>query len=203
MTMSRSIVAIVEGYGDVKSVPVLLSRILRFMKVYTVHPDQEPIRQKRQGIVKEGKLEEAIEMAMKKRKNVGAILVLLDADKDCPAKLGPELLRRAKHATRLPVAVVLAKREFEAWFLGSMESYRGFMGIRADAAAPENPEMVGAKGRIEGLCQGMQYTPSVHQAEFASRMDVSRCRERCPSFDKLLRDVEALVKAMVPETKGP
>ncbi|MGB6064526.1 MAG: DUF4276 family protein [Desulfomonilaceae bacterium] len=201
--MSVGIVAIVEGHGDANSVPVLLSRILRFMNVDTVHPDK-PIRQKRQQIVKKGELEKAIvELAMKKRKNVGAILVLLDADKDCPATLGPALLMRAKQATHLPVAVVLAKREFEAWFLGCIESFRGFKGIPADAEAPENPETLGGKGQFKRFCKGIKYAPSVYQAEFARRIDVSLCRERCPSFDKLLRDVEALVKAMVPETKGP
>ncbi len=200
--MSRSIVAIVEGHGEVKSVPVLLSRILRFMKVYTVYPDQKPIRQKRHKIVNEGELEKAIELAMRTRKNVGAILVLLDADKDCPAKLEPELLRRAKQAAQLPVAVVLAKKEFEAWFLGCLESFRGFMGIPVDAATPDNPENLGGKGTLKRFCQGMKYTPSVHQSEFASRMDLSLCRERCPSFDKFFRDVAALVNATIPAAEG-
>lgn len=134
--MSVGIVAIVEGKGDVKSVPVLLSRILRLMNVYTVHPDK-PIKQPRQKIVKEGELEKAIvDLAMKKRRNAGAILVLLDADDDCPALLGPELLRRAKHATHLPVAVVLAKREFEAWFFGVpgvFQRVHGHTGRRGNA----------------------------------------------------------------------
>jgi hypothetical protein len=132
MITSAGIVAIVEGHGDANAVPVLLSRILRFMNVDAVHPDK-PIRLKRQRIVKEGELEKAItQLAMKKRRNAGAILVLLDADKNCPALLGPELLRRAQRVTHLPVAVVLAKKEFEAWFLGCLESFRGFMGIPAD-----------------------------------------------------------------------
>lgn len=196
--MSARIVAIVEGYGEVKAVPVLLNKILDWMNVYTVRPDKEPIRKKRQKIVKQGELEKAIELAVKRRQNVGALLVLLDADDDCPATLGPELLARAEKATNLPVAVVLAKKEFEAWFLGCLESFRGFMGIPADAQALPNPEIVGAKGRIEGLCHGMNYSPTLHQAEFVSRMDLSLCRERCPSFDKFFRDVEALVNAVAP-----
>ncbi len=196
--MSVGIVAIVEGHGDANSVPVLLSRILRLMNVYTVHPDSQPIRQKRQKIVKEGELEKAIELAMKKRRNVGAILILLDADDDCPALLGPGLLRRAQDATHLPVAVVLAKREFEAWFLGSLESSRGFMGIPTDAVTPDYPETLSGKGRLERLCQSTNYKSSVHQVEFVRLMNLSRCRDLCPSFDKLWRDVEALVNAAAP-----
>lgn len=40
--------------------------------------------------------------------------VLLDADDDCPAELGPSLLKRCREATGLPVAVVGADREFHA-----------------------------------------------------------------------------------------
>jgi hypothetical protein len=198
--MSVGIVAIVEGYGEVKSVPVLLKRILDSMNVYAVRPDYKPIRQHRQKIVKEDELERAIQLAMRTRKNVGAILVLLDADDDCPATLAPDLLMRAKETTHLPVAVVLAKKEFEAWFLGCLESFSGFMGVPADADPPENPESVGAKGRLDSLCQGTKYSSTLHQVEFVSRMDLSLCRKHCDSFDKLFRDVEALVKKMAPVT---
>ncbi len=195
--MSVGIVAIVEGQGEVKSVPVLLDRILQSMDLYTVRPDYKPVRQHRQRIVKEGELEKEIKLA-RKRTNAGAILVLLDADDDCPAELGPELLRRAKETTDLPVAVVLSKKEFEAWFLGCVESFRGFMGIPANAEPPQNPEIVSAKGRLERLCQGLKYSSTLHQVEFVSLMDFSLCRERCPSFDKFLRDVQALVSAVAP-----
>jgi hypothetical protein len=201
--MSIRIVAIVEGRGEEKSAPLLLSKILQSMNVYTVQPDYKPVWQHRQKIVKEGQLEKAIELALRTRRNVGAVLILLDADDDCPAFLGPELLRRAQDATNLPVAVVLAKKEFEAWFLGCLESFRGFMGIPADVRAPTNPETLGAKGRIEGFCQGVKYLSSVHQVEFVSRMDLSVCRKNCDSFDKLWRDVEALVKAVAPVAGSP
>ena len=55
-----------------------------------------------------------------------AILVLLDADKDCPRELGIELARRAcAAAIGLPVAVVCAKREYENWFLATDEGFTG------------------------------------------------------------------------------
>ena len=148
--------------------------------------------------MKKDELKKAIELARRTRKNVGAILVLLDADKDCPATLGPELLRRAEEATSLPVAVVLAKKEFEAWLLGCLESFKGFMGVPADAEAPDDPEAVDGKGRLKSLCLGTRYSSTLHQVAFVSRMDIDLCRQRCPSFDKFFRDVEALVKAVVP-----
>ncbi|MGO9567250.1 MAG: DUF4276 family protein [Desulfomonilaceae bacterium] len=195
--MSVRLVAIVEGQGDEKAVPILLKRILESMGVYTVCPDYKPVRQRRHKIVKKDELERAIQLAMR-RKNAGAILVLLDADDDCPASLGPQLLERAKKASRLPVAVVLAKKEFEAWFLGCLESFRGFLGVPADAEAPDDPETVDGKGRLRSICLGTKYSSTLHQVAFASRMDFSLCRDRCPSFDKFFRDVEALVKAVAP-----
>jgi hypothetical protein len=46
------------------------------------------------------------------------ILVVADADDDCPATLGPTLLGRARRTDRA-VAVVLAKRELESWFISA------------------------------------------------------------------------------------
>ena len=53
-----------------------------------------PFRIKRNKIVQKGELERAINYGIRNRENIGAILVLLDADDDCPAFLGPQLKNR-------------------------------------------------------------------------------------------------------------
>ncbi|MFH1076435.1 MAG: hypothetical protein V1753_06285, partial [Pseudomonadota bacterium] len=68
-------------------------------------------RVKRYKVVKEGELERAIKVGLFDRKDVGAILVILDADDDCPKEIGPRLLNRAKEETTLPVSVVIARKE--------------------------------------------------------------------------------------------
>lgn len=74
----------------------------------------------------------------------GRILVLLDADKDCPAVLGPDLLERARRARgdRM-VRVVLAGAKYEAWFLAAAASIGGQCGlpehIEAPDTTPRNP----------------------------------------------------------------
>jgi hypothetical protein len=83
---------------------------------------------KRNKVVREGELERAITQAVRDRPGVAAVIVILDADDDCPAELGGLLLNRSVTATDKPVGVVLAKREFEAWFLGAKESLRGKRG---------------------------------------------------------------------------
>jgi hypothetical protein len=178
-------------------VPVLLRRILAQTAPHGVLVAR-PFRVKRNLIVKEGELERAIEQVVRSRSGAGGILVLLDADDDCPARLGPRLLERCQAVTHLPVAVVLTMREFEGWFLGAKESLRGVRGIRQDAMAPENPESIrGAKERLTKNMQGQRrYMEVDDQPALAARMDLKLAKERCPSFEKFLRGVDFLISEM-------
>jgi hypothetical protein len=83
--MMLAIVPIVEGHSEVKSVPVLMRRILNRHGIYDVEI-AKPIRVKRHQVVKEGELEKAIGLACL-RPNCGAIVIILDADHDCPKEL--------------------------------------------------------------------------------------------------------------------
>ena len=194
--MSRVIVPIVEGYAEVASVPILLRQILKREAAYSVQV-AKPFRVKRNRIVKEGELERTIQQALRSRLNAGGILVLMDADDDCPAQLGPKLLARCRAVTPLPVAVVLAMREFEGWFLGAKESLRGIRGIRLDATAPQNPESIrGAKERLTKNMQGQRYMGVDDQPALAAQMDLELAKDRCPSFEKFLRGVNFLISEM-------
>lgn len=173
---------IVEGHAEVHSVPVLM----RNLGV----PVAKPFRVKRNLVVKPGELERAVEVAVSDRGNASAVLVLLDADDDCPAELGPALVERCTAVTDLPVSVVFATRELEAWFLGGLNSLRGHRGIRVDAEHPGDPEVPrGAKERLETLMSG-SYVDVDDQPALMARLDVHAARLRCPSLDKLLRDLE-------------
>jgi len=192
--MSVTIAAIVEGQSEVESVPILLRRMLTLSGVSDMVPAR-PFRVKRNRIVKEGELERAVDQVIRDRDNVGCILVLLDAEGDCPAELGPSLVERCRDATSLPVAVVLANREFEAWFLGAKESLRGLRGIRQDASAPALPEHVqGAKEQLTRNMGNHRYLEVDDQPAFAEMMDLGAARKRCPSFDRLCRELERIVK---------
>jgi hypothetical protein len=192
--MTVSIVPIVEGHAEVESVPILLRRVLEKMGRYDVVVAR-PFRVKRYRVVKEGEMERAIQLAVRDREQVDYVLVLLDADDDCPKDLGLSLLKRCKAATHLPTAVVLANREFEAWFLGAKESLGGICGIRRDAETPADPERIrGAKEHLtKNMEQGRRYIGVDDQPPLAERMDLEKARQRCRSFDKLVRDVESLI----------
>jgi len=168
--MKPSLVPIVEGHAEQASVPVLLRRILASEHFYEVSIAR-PFRVKRYSVVRPGELERAVKQAVRSRENAAAILVILDADDDCPAT--------CRSSTHLPAAVVLAQREFEAWLLGAKEALRGVRGIRQDATAPSHPEAIrGAKERVSQNMQGRRYVPVDDQAALAERMDIRLAADR-------------------------
>ena len=123
--MTVQISCIVEGYGEVEAVPILIRRIGESLYPELQIRTPPRIRVSRDKVVKAGELERRVEFAARRIRGQGAIFILLDSDDDCPAHLGPELLGRALQArSDLPIAVVLAKHEFEAWFLAAIESLR-------------------------------------------------------------------------------
>ena len=155
-----------------------------------------PIRVKRHRIIKAGELERTIEFAARLAGTGGRILVLLDADDDCPAELGPSLLERARHArSDRSIRVVLAKAEFEAWFLASALSLAGHRGLPLDLEAPADAESVrDAKGWLSrSMLAGHSYRAVLDQPALAVVMDLALARQ-APSFDKFWRDVEALLR---------
>lgn len=188
---------IVEGQGDELAVPTLIHRVAREVspEVQIVVP--RPIRVARNRIIKSDELEKYITMAADYTEQSDGILVLLDANGDCPMELGPELLRKAQEIRpdRL-IRVVLAKREYESWFLASADSLRGHYGIGLTCTAPPNPEEIqNAKGWIsKRMSSRRPYNPTIHQQGMTRNIDLNMAR-RSRSFSKLYSDVEYLLKA--------
>src|SRR5690606_16695640 len=81
----------------------------------------------------------------------GWILVLLDADDDCPAEMDPRLLARVKAVVpHRNVSVVLANREYEAWLIAAARSLHGHRGFQFDESDGPQPEAVrNAKGWLQ------------------------------------------------------
>lgn len=90
-------------------------------------------------------------------------------------------------AGNVACAVVLANREYEAWFLASLSALRGNRGIREDAMAPPEPESVrGAKERLTG-CMGRAYSETRDQAALSAVFDLAAAYRSCRSFRRLVR----------------
>ena len=150
-------------------------------------------------ILKPGELERAVELAARRVGRRGGVLIVLDSDDECPAILGPVLLQRATGIRPdLPIRLVLAKREFEAWFLAAAESLRSRRGLAPNLERPENPESIrGAKEWLTVRMSGERhYVETLDQPALAAVMDFSQAR-RADSFDKLFRDVSWLLNLLL------
>lgn len=188
------IVPIVEGHAERESIPLFVRRILYDLQIFDLSVRQG-IRVQRNLLVKEQEFERKIEYA-RRQPGATAVMVLIDADDACPAHLGPRLLHRgAPVAADLPLSVVLAKVELEAWFIAGIESLRGVAGIRADATPPDNPEGIGdAKGWLtRNMAQGRTYIPVDDQATLAAKVDYEAAAGRSRSLRKFLQDLAAIV----------
>lgn len=192
---SLSIIPIVEGHGEVFAVPALLRRLRdRYAPEVSIEV-LPPIRRSRDRLLLTGELEKDVELAAEKVGPSGIILVILDTEGDCPAELGPQVLTRAV-STRpdRTIRVVLAHREYEAWFLAAADSLRGKRGLRRDIIAPENPEGVqGAKEWLRHRMSGSRtYSETADQVALTSVFDLDSAR-RAPSFDRFCRLFQDLI----------
>ena len=196
-----AIYPIVEGHGEVRAVPVLIRRvaseICNIHDVHVLHPHRVP--RGRMVAQDARELERAVELGVRKIRQTGTpgiIIVLLDADDDCPAKLGAQLLQQIARAD-VAISVVVANREYEAWFLAGAQSLRGQRGISDVAVAPVDPEAIrGAKEYLERqlLAAGESYRATVDQVALTAKLGLEEARA-APSFDKLCRDLCRLLMA--------
>lgn len=187
---------IVEGQGDETAVPVLLRRLRDEAQVWGLEVGR-PHRRRRTQLVRRDSLQVAVRVAVLHQDCAG-ILVLFDADDDCPKDLGPTLERWAREAAGgRPCAVVMANREYEAWFLASIEALRGQAAVLPDATSHPNPEAPrDAKGELERrMSRGVSYSATVDQVALTARLDLESAYRRCRSFRKLVNAFGSLAAA--------
>ena len=192
---------VVEGHGEVKAFPVLLRRLIKAAEAWDVGIGA-PVRQPRSRLVGREGLRAAVRLA-RRQPDCCAILILLDGDDDCPAELGPRLRAwAADEAAGRPFEVVIAHREYEAWFLAGLETLCGMSGIPGTAARHPRPEEPrDAKRELERRMgpQG-SYLETVHQAAFSARFSLASAWRRSRSFRKLSRSFGLLLRGMGKET---
>jgi hypothetical protein len=100
-------------------------------------------------------------------------------------------------AAPIPCSLVLAHREYEAWFLASIESLRGKRGIRADAVSHSRPEEPrNAKGQLEDrMNQGQSYQETSDQAAFSALFDMKLTYQHFRSFRRMVKVFGDMVTA--------
>ena len=187
---------IVEGDGDVMALPVLLRRAIYEIDPTFIYNIERPIRLDRAKFSKDNELNRAIQLAFLKTKGVGAILIVIDADDDCPFQLGPQILNRAEiFRPDATIKVVLANKEYKGWFLAGAASLAGVKGLPTDLLSEVNAENIrDAKGWLQERMNGnTNYRPTVDQPSFSMLFNMNDAVINSPSFSKFMRDVRAIL----------
>lgn len=182
------VVAIVEGDGEVAALPVLLRRLSAWRSPGVDTDISPPIRVRRDRFLNRAdEFERHVLLAAAKCAEDGWILVLLDADDDCPVVKSAQILERAQALVpHRRISVVLANREYEAWFIAaaaSLHSHRGFVFDPDDRIDAERPR--DAKGWIRARMTGGVYGETTDQPAFSARMDLDQAFDGSRSFRKL------------------
>jgi Domain of unknown function (DUF4276) len=185
------VASIVEGDGEVAALPVLLRRLAAWRSPQIQVEVLPPIRVRRDRFLnRDDEFRRHLHLAAAKCGGDGWILVLLDADDDCPAQSAVQIVARAQAvAPHRKVSVVLANREYEAWFIAAARSlvgHRGFSLDLGEAAEPESPR--DAKGWVRARMAGGTYGETTDQPAFSAVIELGLAYERSRSFRKLCTD---------------
>jgi hypothetical protein len=191
------VIPIVEGDGEEAAMPILLRRVWTEL-IGGQHAEVlKPIRRPSSELKSEDGLQKAVTLGSrrlnsKKKDGVPSlVLVVIDADDECPAKKCPEMgAWLAKSHGHLDVCCVMAVQEYETWFVASAESLTNYLNI-GTADIPPNPEESGSKKKwVSDRYNGTKYSETRDQPAMTAKMDLALCRRRSPSFDKLCRELE-------------
>ena len=196
-----TIVPVVEGDGDVAAFPELLARIL----LENHNRPDVLVAQGKSGVVKANgrpnllnKLDKFLHHAQNKP-DCDAILVLLDADNDCPVILSRQLSQHCEQVgTKCPVQIVCARRSYESWFLASLDTVKGKSVIPDTATLSGDAENVpNPKQWITALLpRGQAYKETTHQAALSSYIDLDLAHKNSRSFRRLCHALEQLLDAI-------
>lgn len=208
------IAPIVEGYGEVYAVPVLLRRVWDRVsggkRIHVLPPIRQPRTQLLQpppggrvevgaaSTPKEKGVEKAVRFAALKLGRYRTqgletlILMLLDADDDCPAQVGPGMLASIRDAAGgIDSTMVFAKYEFETWFGAAAASLGKHLKLRDEDG--QDADAGGARRRKKWIAErfrGQRYSETIDQVALTRDMDLDACRRNSESFRKLWRELE-------------
>ena len=191
-----------EGDGELSAIPHLFRRLRHAYAPGVITSVKDIVPLPSGSIRKTEDLTRALELQSRRIGRSARFFVLFDGDHkhtdgsyDCPKVIGPGLLSdiSAGHSD-LRVSVVLAKYEYEAWFLAAQDSLVG-CGLLAQRAIQDPTrceEYRGAKELIR-MADGRRYKPTLNQAELTQAFDLDAAFRYSRSFRKIVSDYRRLV----------
>ncbi len=205
-----TLIPIVEGDGEVAALPLLLRRLLYDVyQIYDVNIARPKNARGCGNLTAPDQIERFVAYASLEPECDG-ILVLIDNDavrgliegnvlnEDCAPALAHYLAERiqAMHLAK-PVAVVVARWEYEAWFLASLETVGAVVGVSKGTAFEGDVEAErNAKGWIgRRLPPGQKYSETRDQVRMTACLDLELAAQRSRSFRRLKHALEQLVDA--------
>jgi hypothetical protein len=127
-----------------------------------------------------------------------AILVLLDAEGDCPSHVAKSLSSRAAAiGVYRPVVIVIAQQMFESWFLASIETLADQLVLPDPFTAPD-PEAIGNPKRWlnRHFPPGRAYKETQDQEAMTFLINIKLVEGRSRSFRRLLKAVNEALHAI-------
>lgn len=218
--MTFYIAPVVEGHTEQGCVEVLLYRVwtellcrverLQVIEPFRTHRDS--LTHPNGEVLTDTVQKAYLKLRTRTKKDPDAatlLLILLDAEKDCPATLAPRLLLSARNA--LPadsfVACVLAKQMFENWIVAGASSLAGVNELPDPLPSRADPENCNGAGWLEGQLRSKnrtrKYKKTVDAEVFVRAMALQECRDSAPSFDKLCRELGARLAPLPPDPPLP
>jgi len=201
------IVPIIEGPGEVESVPILINKMLfDISRPAHIEPRISVANCKNAhgigNLTAEGYLERFLQYAFNEPE-VGGIIVVRDADKGCPITMAKDLADRARKINPpVSVSIVVAKCEFEAWFLASLKTIAGKVidgrpGILEGTVCDEPEDISDVKGWIGRNMPGSRsYKPAFDQAPMTKMIDTAVAYHNSRSFRRFSKAICELVSAI-------
>ena len=191
------ILPIVEGHGEVEAIRTLLQRVWSELLGGNYIHVPRPLRVPKGKILKEKELIRYLKLAelklgQEQKYAKRAILVLFDADADLPCILAKQVLEMAAASgVQSPLFCVIANKEFETWFVASADAmpneFSNLGGGVVETAELEGRGKLWVKEHFQG-----HYSETADMPRLTKQMDLGLVRERCPSFDKLCRELAEL-----------
>jgi hypothetical protein len=193
----NKVYAIVEGHGEADppsadqdpAVTLLMAKLLHYFECWDLFPaKRRPWRLDSCGDFYTDTVLNALR-AHKEFPDCATVLVIFDLDDGASCIIGPSLVARVRGMEDLPfsVVVVCARREYEAWFLASLET------VQPGHTYPSDPEAI--RGAKEWLTREFGYREVRDQARYTQAIDVARAGERSRSFRRLYHAFEELIAA--------